>query len=123
MGVISPILKIKNSYVPKSTMGSVDPLKGQSSDLMMWSDNFRFNPNYVNKYLTKIILHLPLMDLFTWYFHFMKVLALSSGKVKSTSTLILVWILPAYVCHCITASFLGNIFLDSLTIAMDLGDD
>ena len=43
-------------------MGVVDPLKGPSSDLMMWSDSFNFNPNYGNSYLPKIISYLPLAD-------------------------------------------------------------
>ena len=43
-------------YAPKSTIGSVDPIKGPSSASMTCSENFRFNPNSVHISLPKIIL-------------------------------------------------------------------
>ena len=46
-GVIYPVFKSLNIYLPKSTTGVVDPLKGPSSASMTCSENFRFNPNYV----------------------------------------------------------------------------
>ena len=109
-GVIFPVLKYLNGYVPESTMGVVDPLKGPSSSLMTWSDNFKFNSNYDNISFPKIILYPPLAESSTWHFHVTKFVTLSAGKVKSASTLILLVILPAYVCHCITAYFQYTVF-------------
>ena len=43
-------------------MGVVEPLKGPSSALMTCLDNFRFNPDYVNRSCPKIILYLPLAE-------------------------------------------------------------
>ena len=105
-----------NSYVPRSTMVAVDPLKGPSSDLMTCSENFRFNHNYVNRSLPKIISYLTLADSSTWKFRITIFVALSWGKVKYILTLWLVVILPGYMCHCITAHFLGLIFSISLLI-------
>ena len=41
-------------------MGAVDPLKGPSYALMACLEKFTFNPNYVNRYIPKIISYLPL---------------------------------------------------------------
>ena len=57
-----PVFKYLNIYVPKSTMGVVDPLKGPSSALMPCSENLRFNPNSVNIYYPKIISYPPLAE-------------------------------------------------------------
>ena len=43
-------------------MVTVDPIKGPSSALMMCSETFKFNPNYVNSSLPKIISYLPLVE-------------------------------------------------------------
>ena len=48
-------------YLPKSTMGAVDPIKGLPSALMMCLEKFRFNTNYFNRSLPKIMLYLPLV--------------------------------------------------------------
>ena len=86
-------------------------------------DNFRFNPNYVNRFIPKIISYLPLADSFTWQFHvtifvalsFVTIfVALSSGNVKSIFIFILVVILPSCVCHCIIVSLSGLSFVISI---------
>ena len=120
-GVISPVFKIQNSYVPKSTMGALDPLKGPSSDLMTWSDNFKFNPNYFNKSLPRIILYLPLAESYTWHYRVTTFVALSSGKVEHTSTLKWLVILPDCVCQCIREYFLECSF--STRIPLKLWDN
>ena len=78
---------------------------------MTYSDNFRFNPNYINIYLSKIISYLPLAESSTYHFYVTKLVALSTGKVKSNSTSRLVMIFLAFVCHCIRESFSGFYFL------------
>ena len=65
-GVIYPVFKSLNSYVPRSTMSAVDPLKVPSSVLITCSDHFEFNPNYVNTSLPNIISYLPLAETSTW---------------------------------------------------------
>ena len=107
-----------NSCVPKSTMGAVHPLKPPSSDLMAWSENFRFNYNYVDKYLPRIIFYIPLAKSSMWHLHITTFFALSSGKVNYTSTLRLVIILSACVCHFITAPFLVCSFLTRIPITI-----
>ena len=116
-GVILPIFKSLNIYVPKSTMGVVDLLKGPSSASMKWSDNFWFNHNSVNRYLPKIISYLPLAESSTWKFHVTTFVVLSAGKLKYTLTLILVVIFPVCVLHCIEAYFYRP-FFTSLTITI-----
>ena len=105
-----------NSYVPKSTMGVVYSLKGASSDLMASSENFKLNGNYVNRSRPKIISYLLLADFPTWHLHVTTFFALSIGKMKYTSTLRLVVIFPACVCHCITAYFSIRSFSNRLPI-------
>ena len=83
-------------------MGVVDPFNIPSSDLVTCSDNFRFNPNYVNISLPKIISYLPSDDSSTRNFHVTTFVALNAGKVKYTLTLILVVTFLAYACHCTT---------------------
>ena len=97
-------------------MGVVDPLKDPSSAPMTWSDNFKFNPNYVNRSCPKNISCLPLVESSAWNFHVMTFSTLSAGKVKSTLTLRLEVISPQYLCHCITAYFSLLIFSTSLLI-------
>ena len=99
-------------------MGIVDPLKGPLSDSMTCSEDFKFNYNYVNRSLPKIILYLPLAESSTQHFHITTFVALSAGKVKSTLTLILVVIFPSCVCHCIMAYFSRHIFSASLPITI-----
>ena len=41
-------------------MGVVEHLKGPSSDLVTYSENSRFNPNYINRYCPNVVLYLPL---------------------------------------------------------------
>ena len=36
-------------------MGSIDPLKGPSSASMTWSENYIFNPKFVNISMPKIV--------------------------------------------------------------------
>ena len=91
-------------------------LKGPSSASMIWSDNFKLNPNSFNKYRPKIISHLPLTELSTWIFHVMTFVALSAGKLKSTLTLRLVVILPDCVGHYIIPSVSECSFSTSLPI-------
>ena len=104
-GVIFPVLKYFNSCVPKSTMDSVNHLKGPSSVLMTWFDNFRFNHNSVKKFFLRIKSYLPLAKSSTWHFYVTTFVAITSGRLNSTSTLMLVVILTAYMCHCITSCF------------------
>ena len=99
-------------------MGVVDPLKGKSSALMTFSENFRFNPNYIDRYRTKIISYLPLAESSTWQFHVTKFVALSASKVKSILTLKSVVIFPACVFHCIGVSSCRPNFFTSLPIAI-----
>ena len=66
---------------------------------------FKLNNNYVNRYLYNIISYLPLLDSSTGHSHVTTFAMQSGGKVKSTSTLILVVIFSACVCHWITTSF------------------
>ena len=106
-GVLLPVFKYLNIYVPKSTMGVVDPLKCPSSVSMMWSENFQFNPNYVNISHPKIISYLPLAESYTWHFHVTAFVALSAVKVKYMLTLRLVLIFTVWVFHCTTESFSG----------------
>ena len=68
-GVIYPVFNFFNSYVTKSIMGAVDPLKIPSYYSMTQSENFKFNPNSVNRYCPKIISYLPLADSSTLIFH------------------------------------------------------
>ena len=65
-------------------MGFVDPFKNTSSALMTCSDHFKFKPNSVNRYCTKIMLCLLLADSSTCHFQVTTLVALSAGKVKST---------------------------------------
>ena len=58
--VISPIFKFLHPYVPKSIMGSVDIQNGLSPPLMTFLGKFKFNHNYVNRYLPKIVSYLVL---------------------------------------------------------------
>ena len=67
-------------------MGAVDSIKGPSSALMTCSDNFKFNPNSVNRYIPKIISYLPLAES-TWHLHFATFVVLSADKVKYALTL------------------------------------
>ena len=99
-------------------MGGVEPLKVPPPASMAWSDNFRFNPKVVNISLPKIIEYLPLEDSSTWTFHVTVFVTLISGKVKSTLTFRLLVIVPADVCHCIVAFYLGSSFLLSLLLQM-----
>ena len=96
--------------------GSRRPFKSS----IIWFDDvirsFEFNPNSVYIYLPKIISYLPLAESSTWHFHATIFFALSSGKVKSISTLILVVILPDCMCHYSIAYFLGTDLFTSLTI-------
>ena len=94
-GVIFPALKYLKIYVPKSTIGVVDTLKGQPSDLMTCSEILIHNTNYVNKYCHKIISNINLEESSTWYFHVMTFVALSVRKVKATLNLRLVVKFPA----------------------------
>ena len=110
LGVIPPVFKYLNIYVPKSTMVVLDPFKGSSYASVTCSENFRFNTNSINRYHPNIILYLLLAELSTWKFHVTTSVALSAGKVKSILTLILVVIFPAYVFHCIWVSFSGRGF-------------
>ena len=100
-----PVFNILNPYVLKSTIGAVDPLKVPLSASMMWSENFKYNPYSFIISFNKIALYLTLAESFTWHFHITTFAALRSGKVKSTSTLILVVILPSCMCQVITAYF------------------
>ena len=100
--VILPVFKFLTTYISKSTMGVADSSKGPSSASITCSENFKFNPNYVNRYFTKILSCLTLEESSTWYFHVTNVFALSSGKMKSTLTLISVVTFSACVCHYIT---------------------
>ena len=113
-GVILLVFKSLNSYIPKSTMGVVDPLKGPSSDSMKWSDNFKLNSNYFNISRPKIISYLPLTESSTWHLHVATFIAISAGKAKSTLTLRWVVISPDCVCHCIVSSFSGYSILTIL---------
>ena len=115
-GVISPVFKYLNAYAPKSTMGVVDPLKVPSSSSMMCSDNFKFDPNYVDRSCYKIISYLLSADSSTWHFHVKTCFVLSASKVKSNLILGLIVIFPACMCHCITASLSVCSFLTSITI-------
>ena len=105
-----------NIYVPKSTMSVLDPLKGPSSASMTCLTNFKFNPNYVNISRPKIILYLPLAESSKCHFHVTAFVVLSASGVKSTLFLRLLLILPACVCHCITAYFQRKSFSTSLPI-------
>ena len=60
--MIFPILKVLNSFVPKSIMGNVDSFKVPSPASMMCSSFIRFITNAVNIYLPKIIPYLHLSD-------------------------------------------------------------
>ena len=97
-------------------MDAVDPLRGPSSVSMTLSENFKFNPKAVNISLPKIMSYLPLAKSSTCQFHVMIFIALSLVNVKYIQTFRLAVIIPACVCHCITASSLGVIFVISLTI-------
>ena len=88
-------------------MGVLYPLKGPSSASMTCSDNFKLNPNYVNRSCPKIISYLPLADSSTLYFHVTTFVSLSTIKVKYTLTLRLGVIFPACMCHCTGESFSG----------------
>ena len=48
---------------------------------MTWSDNFKFNPNSVNKYFPKIISYLPLAQPSTWHFHVMKFVVINARRL------------------------------------------
>ena len=99
-------------------MGAVKPLKGSSSDSMTWSDSYKFNANYVYKYLCKNILYLTLVHSSPLYFHVTSLVVLIWDKVKSFSTLGSVVIFPAFVYHCITESFLLCSFPTRLPITI-----
>ena len=99
-------------------MGAVDPFKGSSYALVTCSDNFIFNPNYFDIYLTNIMSYLPLVESSTCQFHVTVFVALSSVKVKSILTFRLVVILPACVCNCITESFFGLFFSIGLLVTI-----
>ena len=62
LGVLLPVLKYLNWYIPKPTMGAVYHFKVPSSDSMTRSENFRFNPNVVNIYLPNMISCMPLAE-------------------------------------------------------------
>ena len=61
-GVILPVFKSLNPYIHKSIMGAVDYLKVLSPDSVAFPESFIVNPNYVHKYLPKIVLCIPLAD-------------------------------------------------------------
>ena len=105
-----------NSYLPRSTMGAINPLKVLSYALMMCSESHIFNPNAVNISLSKIMSNIYLVEWPTWQFHVTVLVALSSGKVKSIITFILVVTLATCVWNCTAVSFLGFSFAISLLI-------
>ena len=88
-------------------MGSVDPFKVTSPGSMICYEIFRFNTNYVNIYLPKIILFIPLVESFTRHSQVTIFFALNSGNIKYILTLILVARLTAWVLNCITYSSLA----------------
>ena len=92
-------------------MGAVYPWKGPSYDSMTWSDNFKFNPNYVNIYLPKIISYLTLEESSIWHFHITTFVVLSYGKLKFTLTIIFVviWPLVNDKCPGYSSDFTGNL--------------
>ena len=58
-------VKVLKSYVLTSTIGADHPLNGPSPPNMMFSENLRYNPKEVSKYLPGIIPYLLLVDLAT----------------------------------------------------------
>ena len=84
----------------------MDTFKVPSPDSMMCLASFRFNPNYVDTFITNIILYQPLAESSTWKSHITIFVPLNSGKSKSILTLRLVVGLTDFVFHCITASYL-----------------
>ena len=54
-GLILPVFKYLNSYVPKSTMGAVDPSNDPSPPPMMSLEINKFDTNTVNRYPPNII--------------------------------------------------------------------
>ena len=91
-------------------MGVVDPLKGPSYTSMTCSDNFIFNPNYVNRFRTKIMSYLPLEESSTWKFQVTIFIALILFKVENILTFILVVILTPVYAFLSQHIFLGLIF-------------
>ena len=118
LGIIFSAYKYLNTDVPKSNMVVVYPLKVPSLYLMMCSEYFKFDINYVNRSLPKIISYLPLADSYQWHFHVTTFSVLSVGKVKYTLTVWLVVMFPAYVCHCVTEYYSVFSFSTSLTITI-----
>ena len=64
-GLIFPVFKSLNMYVPKSTIGAIDHIKEPSSALITLSEDFIFNTNSFNRYLPNIMSYLPLADSYT----------------------------------------------------------
>ena len=86
--------------------------------LMEYSKQNRYNTNYVNRSLPKIISYMLLVESSTWKFHVDIFVAISLGKGKSILTFRLVVILPACVWYCITEYFLWLSYVISLIIAI-----
>ena len=102
-------------------MGFVNPFKVPPSASIQCSKNFRFNPNYFNRFIINIMSYFLLSYSSTWQFHVTIFVALNSGKVKSILTLRLVVILPSCVCHYITVSLLGlSLFISLIIMIVEL---
>ena len=99
-------------------MGAVTPLKGKSSASMTRSNFFRFNHKYINISLPNIMSYLRLLESSTWTFPVTFFLATISGRIKSILNFRLVVIIRAFMCHWITAFYLGVSFFIRFTITI-----
>ena len=95
--VIFSVIKYLNTYVPRSTMYVLYPLKCPSYALMTCSESLNLILIFVNSSCPQIISYLPLAESSRWHFHVTTLVVLCAVKVKSTLTLILVVIFQACV--------------------------
>ena len=88
-----------------STIFDEHPFYGPSPPIITFSENLRSSPSAVIMSLPKIISYILLVDLSTWHFHITILVALKSGKKKSTFTFFEVVNFPAWVSHVFVFAF------------------
>ena len=86
-----------------SNIGDEHLLYGPSPPIIELSENSISSPSVINRSLPRIISYLPLVDSLTWNFHVTILVALNSGKQKSTFTLFEIVNFPGWVYHTVFA--------------------
>ena len=97
-------------YLLTSTTAAYHPLYGFSLLMVMFLINTRSSPSPVGKSLPKIMAYLFLLELSTWHFHDTILVALNSGRQKSTFVILEVMKFSAWISHVAVADYFCLIF-------------